>query len=96
MKSTTYFAEITNQKTVLGKKTRIHLLACLLTLCQLRNFQRGFTENCFVLFCLPRDLSHVVKVALIFSGIDFYGMISRLKSNQGEGQWHIQRLIWAH
>ena len=54
MKSTTYFAEITNNKSwkasVWERKTRIHLLAHLLTLCQLRNFLSEFTENWFAIF----------------------------------------------
>ena len=53
MKSTTYFAEITNwkaEKYLSEWKTRIHLLARLLTLCQLRNFPSEFTENYFAVF----------------------------------------------
>ena len=55
MKSATYIAEITTQKaekclSVWGKKTRIHLLARLLALCQLRNFPCRFTEKCFAVF----------------------------------------------
>ena len=57
MKSTTYIAEITFQKAEKhlseGKKTRIHLLACLptclFTSCQPRNFKHDFTEQCFAL-----------------------------------------------
>ena len=47
MKSTTYFAEITNQRAEKYLSRRIHLLARLLASCRLRNFPREFTENCF-------------------------------------------------
>ena len=54
MRSTRYFAEITNKKAenYLPEtgKTRIHLLAHLLASCQLRNFPREFTENIFAVF----------------------------------------------
>ena len=35
---------------VCERKTRIHLLACLLASCQLTNFPHEFTENCFAVF----------------------------------------------
>ena len=55
MKSTTYIVEITNQKNEKYLSDgRRNPLACspshLLTLCQLRNFPREFTEKCFAIF----------------------------------------------
>ena len=51
MKSTTYIAEITNQKNEKYlSKGRNSLVACLLAPCQLRNFPREFTEKCFAVF----------------------------------------------
>ena len=53
MKSTTYFAEITNQKAekYLSERGKLES-TCLLAgrLCQLRNFPCEFTENCFAVF----------------------------------------------
>ena len=51
MKSTTYIAKITaekNEKFCL--RGEINLLARLLASCELRNFLREFTENCFEVF----------------------------------------------
>ena len=53
MKSTTYIAEITNQKNEKYLSEGRNPLACLphlLALCQLRNFPREFTEKCFAVF----------------------------------------------
>ena len=53
MKSTTYIAEITNQKNEKYLSEGRNPLACLprlLALCQLRNFLREFTEKCFAVF----------------------------------------------
>ena len=96
MKSATYFAEITNQKAEKYLfecgKLESYFLALLLAFCQLKNFSRV----CWKLFrrfwpIKQRNLSHVVKVVPIFTGIyfyhSFYGMISRFKSNLGEGEY---------
>ena len=58
MKSRTSFAEITNQKaeTHLSERGKLES-TCLLALCQLRNFLREFTENCFVVF---DESNHVI------------------------------------
>ena len=54
MKSTTYIAEITNQKNEKylseGRNPLACLPPCLLASCQLRNFPCEFTEKCFVVF----------------------------------------------
>ena len=51
MKSTTYFAEITNQKAEKYRsRRRKQESTCLLASCQLRNFPREFIENCFAVF----------------------------------------------
>ena len=51
MKSTTYIIEITTQKNEKYlSEGEIHLLACLLVSCQLRNFPHEFTEKCFAVF----------------------------------------------
>ena len=54
MKSTTYIAEITDQKNEKYLSKVRNPLACLpprlLGSCQLRNFPREFTEKCFGVF----------------------------------------------
>ena len=52
MKSTTCFAERTNQKTgkYLCRRRRLESLARLLASCQLRNFPLELTENIFAVF----------------------------------------------
>ena len=51
MKTTTYIAEITTQKSIcLKEKSTCLLDACLLALCKLRNFPCEFTEKCFAVF----------------------------------------------
>ena len=54
MKSTTYIAEITNQKNEKYLSKGRNQPACLpphlLASCQLRNFLREFTEKCFAVF----------------------------------------------
>ena len=54
MKNTTYIAEITTQKNENylseGKNPLACSPACLLALCQLRNFPHEFTEKCFAAF----------------------------------------------
>ena len=55
MKSTTYIAEITNQKNEKYLYTGRHPVVwsppyLLLASCQLRNIPRVFTEKCFVVF----------------------------------------------
>ena len=51
MKSTTYFTELTNQKAekYLSRRKKIES-TCLLASCQLSDFPREFTENCFAVF----------------------------------------------
>ena len=54
MKSTTYIAEITNQKNEKylseGRNPLACLPPCLLTSCQLRNFPGEFAGKCFATF----------------------------------------------
>ena len=86
MKSTTYIAEITNQKNekylYVGRNPFAWPPPHLFASCQLRNFLCVFTE----VFCRfwpikLRDLPHVVSAAFIFLGIffyhSFYGMTLR-------------------
>ena len=53
MKTTKYSTEITTQKAekyLKERKTRDHLLACLLAWYQRRNFPRELTEKYFVIY----------------------------------------------
>ena len=86
MKSTTYIAEITNQKNEKYLSERRDPLACLPprlpTLFQLRNFPCEFSEKCFAVFNQSScTISHVVLAAPIFLGIfllhSSYGMTLR-------------------
>ena len=89
MKSTTYINEITTQKNEKYLSEGRNPLACLLALCQLRNFSHEFTEKCFAVFdqsnCAIYLMWYQPLLFLIFFYHSFYGMTSRFYSNQGEG-----------
>ena len=95
MKSTTYTTEITTQKNEnclsAGRNPLAFSPACLLALCQLRNFPREFTEKYFAVFHQSPRMIYLTwyRLLLIFPGIFFchffYGMTSNFYSYQGEG-----------
>ena len=79
MKSTTCIVEITTQKKEKylseGRNPPAYSSVHLLTLCQLRNFPREFTENCFAVF---DESSHMIYLtwywSLLFSQ-EFFAII---------------------
>ena len=73
MKSTTYIVEITVQDKIMKSIWGRNSLACLLTLCQLRNSPCEFTKKCFAVFGQSNCANYfiVVLVTPIFIGIFF-------------------------
>ena len=78
MKSTTYIVEITNQKNekclYVGRNPVAWLPPRLLSLCQLRNFRRVFTEKCFAVF----DQSGYVIYLTWYRLLLFFGEFSSI------------------
>ena len=76
MKSRTSFAETTNQKagTHLSERGKLES-TCLLALCQLRNFLREFTENCFVVFDQSNHVIYLTWYRLLLFFLEFTPII---------------------